>query len=330
MTCVFAAVGEAQIGERLGIDREEAHGRAVFGRHVGDGGAVGKREARKAGAVEFDEFSDDAFLAQHLRDGEHQVGGRGAFGQAAVQLEADHRGNQHRERLAEHGGFRFDAADAPAEHAEAIDHGGVRIGADQRIGKATRLPSCSALKTTRARYSRFTWWQMPVSGGTTLKFCRAFLSPAQEGVALDVALHFEVGVEGEGVRGAEFIHLHGVVDHQFGGQQRIDFLRVAAELADGVAHGGEIDDGGHAGKILQQHARGHEGNFFFAVRRIPGGQGANVVGVDEAVVFMAQQIFEQNFQRKGQAVDVADVGFGQRIEAEDFKRIIADAQRGAR
>ena len=28
--------------------------------------------------------------------------------------------------------------------------------------------------TTRARYSRFTWWQMPVSGGTTLKFSKAF------------------------------------------------------------------------------------------------------------------------------------------------------------
>ena len=135
---IFGARGEAQIGERFGIDGEEAHGRAIFGRHVGDRGAVGKREARKPGAVELDEFSDDAFLAQHLRDGEHEVGGRGAFGQAAVQLESDDRGNQHRERLAEHGGFCFDAADAPAENAEAVDHRGVRIGADERIGEGDR------------------------------------------------------------------------------------------------------------------------------------------------------------------------------------------------
>ena len=27
--------------------------------------------------------------------------------------------------------------------------------------------------TTRARYSRFTWWQMPVFGGTTLKSSKA-------------------------------------------------------------------------------------------------------------------------------------------------------------
>jgi hypothetical protein len=31
-------------------------------------------------------------LAQHLRDGEHQVGRRGALGQVAVQLEATTRG----------------------------------------------------------------------------------------------------------------------------------------------------------------------------------------------------------------------------------------------
>ncbi len=29
------------------------------------------------------------------------------------------------------------------------------------------------LKTTRARYSRFTWWTIPVSGGTARKFWKA-------------------------------------------------------------------------------------------------------------------------------------------------------------
>ena len=52
-----AAAGEAQVGQRFGIHREEAHRGAVFGSHVGDGGAVGKREARKPGAVELDELS---------------------------------------------------------------------------------------------------------------------------------------------------------------------------------------------------------------------------------------------------------------------------------
>jgi hypothetical protein len=136
----FAAIGEAQVGERLRIHGEESHRRAIFGGHVGDRGAVGKREARKARPVELHKFSDDAFLAQHLGHGQHQVGRGGPFGQPAVQLEADHGRNQHREGLAQHRGLRLDAAHAPAQNAQAVDHRGVGIGADKRVGE-TR-PAC--------------------------------------------------------------------------------------------------------------------------------------------------------------------------------------------
>ena len=37
-------------------------------------------------------------------------------------------------RLAEHRRFRLDAANAPAENGKAVDHGGVAIGPDNRIG----------------------------------------------------------------------------------------------------------------------------------------------------------------------------------------------------
>ena len=37
-------------------------------------------------------------------------------------------------------------------------------------GKATP----SLVRTTSARYSRFTWWTMPVAGGTTRKLSNAF------------------------------------------------------------------------------------------------------------------------------------------------------------
>ena len=42
---VFAAAADAQVVEGLVVDGEEAHGRAVLGRHVGDGGAVGAATA---------------------------------------------------------------------------------------------------------------------------------------------------------------------------------------------------------------------------------------------------------------------------------------------
>ena len=132
----------------------------------------------EAGAVIFHEFAHHALLAQHLRDGQHQIGGGDAFAQFAGELEADHFGNQHRDGLAQHRRFRLDAAHAPAQHRQAVDHGGVAVGADHRIGEGEFdglfLPSfCLRTQTVSARYSRLTWWQMPVPGGTTRKFAKA-------------------------------------------------------------------------------------------------------------------------------------------------------------
>ena len=135
---LLGPAGEAHIVERLVVDREEAAGRAIFGRHVGDRRAVGDRQRRDAGAVEFDEAADHALGAQHLGDGEHQIGGGDPFLERAGQLEADHFGDQHRDRLAEHRRLRLDPADAPAEHAEAVDHRRVAVGADQRVGIGDR------------------------------------------------------------------------------------------------------------------------------------------------------------------------------------------------
>ena len=90
--------------------------------------------ARHARPEELDEHADDAALAQHLGDGEHEVGGGGALGQLAGELEAEHLRDQHRHRLAEHRRLGLDAADAPAEHAEAVDHRRVRVGPDERVG----------------------------------------------------------------------------------------------------------------------------------------------------------------------------------------------------
>ena len=90
--------------------------------------------ARDARPEELDEHPDHAALAQHLGDGEHEIGGGRALGQLARELEAEHLRDQHRHRLAEHRRLGLDAADAPAEHAEAVDHRRVRVGPDERVG----------------------------------------------------------------------------------------------------------------------------------------------------------------------------------------------------
>ena len=94
-------------------------------------------------------------------------------GSAAGQLEADDLRDQHGDRLAEHRRLRLDAADAPAEHAQAVDHGGVRVGADQRVRIGAVPPRRSSANITRARRSMLTWCTMPVLGGTTLKLLNA-------------------------------------------------------------------------------------------------------------------------------------------------------------
>ena len=73
-------------------------------------------------------------LSQHLRQRQHEVGGGRSRGQSAVEPDADDdRGGEVR-RLAEHRGFCLYPADAPPEHAEPIDHRGVRVGAHERVG----------------------------------------------------------------------------------------------------------------------------------------------------------------------------------------------------
>ena len=116
---------------------------------------------------------DDAALAQHLGDREHEVGGGRALGQLAVEPEAEHLRQQHRDRLAEHRGLGLDPADAPAEHAEAVDHRRVRVGADERVGIGLGDAVALAREDDLARYSRLTWWQIPVAGGTTRKLSKA-------------------------------------------------------------------------------------------------------------------------------------------------------------
>ena len=126
--------GEAQVVERDLVDREDGAGRAELGAHVADRGAVGQRDLGDAVAVELDELADDAVLAQRLGDGEHHVGGGRARRDGAGELEPDDARDEHRDRLAEHGRLGLDAADAPAEDAEAVDHRRVRVGADAGVG----------------------------------------------------------------------------------------------------------------------------------------------------------------------------------------------------
>ena len=191
-----AAAGELEVAQGLGVDREDRAGRAELGRHVADRRPVGERQVRDARAVELDELADHAVLAQQLRDGQHQVGGRRALAQLAAELEADHARDQHRHRLAEHRRLGLDPADAPAQHAEPVDHRGVRVGPDERVGiqrpvvlehDAREVLEVDLVDDAGVRRDR-------------LEALERRLAPAQERVALAVALVLPLGVDLEGLR----------------------------------------------------------------------------------------------------------------------------------
>ena len=56
----IVAAGQAQVGQRLVVDGEDAGGGAVLGRHVGDRGAVGQGQRGQPVAVELHELADHA------------------------------------------------------------------------------------------------------------------------------------------------------------------------------------------------------------------------------------------------------------------------------
>ena len=166
-------------------------------------------------------------------------------------------------------------------------------------------------------------------GGDDGEIAESGLAPAEEGVALFVALEFEERVHVEGVGGAEFVDLDGVVDDQFDRLEGVDQARIAAQRLHGVAHGGEVDDAGDSGEILEEDAAGGEGDFFFGLRvAVPGGEGADFFFGDVAAVFGAEKILEQDAEGEGQ-VRGGDALLVEGVEAVDFVFFGADFEGGA-
>ena len=237
-------------------------------------------------------------------------------GSCAGELEAHDLRNQHRHRLAEHGGLGLDAAHAPAEHAQPVHHRGVRVGPDQRVGER--------LAVARLHHARQVLQVHLVAdpgvGRNHLEVVERRLAPAQERVALLVALELELGVALEREPLGEHVHLDRVVDHELHRHQRIDLGGVPAEVLHRVAHRGQVDDRGHTREVLHQHARRPVGDLVGGlVLRRPLRHGLHAL-----VLAVAQQVLEQHLQRVRQAGHV--VLLLKRVEPEDLIRLAADIE----
>jgi hypothetical protein len=206
------APGAAQIGERLVVDGEEAAGGTVLRRHVADRRAIGQAHRGQARSVEFDELIHHALGAQEVGERQHQVGRGHALAQFARQPHPHHLRREEVQRLAEHDRLGLDAAHAPAQHAQAVDHGGVRIGTHQRVGHGRRvlLFAGCARQHHAGQVLQVHLMHDADAGRHDAQVVEGRLAPAQEGVTLAIALEFDLGIAGQGRGCAELIVLQRI------------------------------------------------------------------------------------------------------------------------
>ena len=86
-------------------------------------------------------------------------------------------------------------------------------------------------------------------------------------------------------------------------------FRLSAQLRDGVAHGGEVDDGGNAGKVLHQDAG--RAILDFTVDAAIGQEGGERLHIllphRIRTILEPQHVFEEHLHGEGQAVEIAEL-----------------------
>ncbi len=143
-------------------------------------------------------------------------------------------------------------------------------------------------------------------GGEILE---ALGAPLEEVVPLRIAGVFEFHVGFHRLGMAEFVDHHRVVDDEVHRNLRVDLLRVAAQRLNRVAHRGEVDHAGHAGEVLQEHARGAVLDFAAGHRIVdPVRDFLRIVDRDRVpAVFEAQHVLQQHLEAEGQTGNIAQL-----------------------
>ena len=232
-------------------------------------------------------------LTQHLGDGEYQVGGGDTFAQLAGQLKADHIRDQHRDRLAEHSGLSFDTPYPPAQHAEAIDHSGMGVRADQRIRVGHPL---LILQFTPHRFAEILQIDLVADTGARWDDAEAterLLAPLEKHITFVVTLHLQTHVLFKRIIIAKMVHGHRVVNNQVNRGERVHFCGIAPQAFYRFTHCRQINHRRNAGEILHQHPGRTIGDLPVGVGVLqPSGQGVNILSRNGEVILPAQEVFQ--------------------------------------
>ena len=193
-----------------------------------------------------------------------------------------------------------------------------------RVGKDHRLSVRSSLRDDRREVLQVHLVHDARAGRDDAEVVERAAAPAQERVALAIALVLDLDVLAERLRRAERVHLHRVIDHQVDGLERVDELRVPAHALHGVAHRRQIDHAGDTGEVLQDHARRHEGDLALRrLLRVPVEHRGDVLARHRSPVLAPQQILEQDAQRDRQTGDT----IAERVEAVEGVAEAPDLER---
>ena len=107
-----------------------------------------------------------------------------------------------------------------------------------------------------------------------------------------------------------------MVNHEFGGYQRIDFRAIAVKPLGRIPHGRQIHNRRHAREVLKQHPCRHERHLAGGFAGLPPqGHFLDIPGGDQNAVFMPQQVFQKDSNAVRKPVDTRKAGLFQQAQA---------------
>ena len=121
-------------------------------------------------------------------------------------MDADHIGSEDVDRLAQHRGLGLDAADAPADDADAVDHGGVRVGTDQSVG-IVQARIVRIISQAGSEVLEIDLVDDADAGRDHLEGLEGSHAPFEKAVALLIALELALEVQAQGLLGAVIVDL---------------------------------------------------------------------------------------------------------------------------
>ena len=185
--------------------------------------------------------------------------------QISHKFEADNLGEHHRDLLSEHDRLSLNASDTPTDDTKTIDHGRVRVSANNRIG----IEDTILLEDNPGEPLKVNLVDDTVARRDDSEVGEGRFAPLQEGKALAVPVEFDFFIAVLGILCPGDVNLDGVVNNEISLAEWVDSFRITTEFLHGCAHGSQIDDSRDARKVLQEHSGRFEGNLKVLFRALP-------------------------------------------------------------